>query len=505
MTQIKQRVMLVIMDGVGLNPRKDGNAVELSNSPYLHQLWRDNPTVPIHTSGEEVGLPAGVMGNSEVGHLNMGAGRIVYQPLTLINKEIREGKFHKNQAILALLDQVGDHCLHLMGLLSTGGVHGDIKHVASILELCKKQGVRNVAIHCYMDGRDMPPDSGLGLIRELESEIQRIGVGRIATIGGRYWAMDRDKRWDRVKKGHDAVVAGKGPRARSAEQAMQESYAKKIMDEFIEPVIIGESAPMRDGDGVFFWNFRPDRAREITRAMMDPDFAEFERENAPKLHYLGMVIYDETFNLPVAYPPQNLEKILAQILAENGLKQYHTAETEKYAHVTFFFNGGVEKEYAGETRKLIASPKVATYDLQPEMSSIAVTASVKEALAGGLHEFIVVNYANGDMVGHTGFLEAAIKAVEAVNLGISEIIPDALARGYAVLVTADHGNCEQMVWYENGEPHTQHTTFDVNFTVAGVAGAKLRQGGRLADVAPTILRIMGLPQPAEMTGESLLA
>ncbi len=497
-------VMLVIMDGVGINPRADHNAVAQAKKPFIEKIWRDFPTTAIRTSGEDVGLPAGVMGNSEVGHLNIGAGRVVYQTLTLINKEIREDRFASNAEIVKILEGVGQGTLHLMGLLSTGGVHGDIRHVEAILSACAKKGVKNVAIHCFMDGRDMPPRSGIDLVRQLESAIAKIGTGRIATVSGRYYAMDRDKRWERTKRAYDAVVNGDAPVFSSAVEAVQSAYAKDVTDEFVDPCVIGDAVRLQDGDSVFFWNFRPDRARQMTRALMDPEFAGFARERMPTLRYLGMVQYDEAFTLPIAYPPQNLDNVLARVLAKNGRKQFHTAETEKYAHVTFFLNGGIEEVNEGEVRKMIPSPKVATYDLQPEMSAEGVTQGVLDAIDSGEFDFIIVNYANGDMVGHTGVLEAAIRAVEAVDAGLAKIVPAVLARGGAALVTADHGNAEQMIWYETGEPHTQHTTFDVTFTVCGAGSVKLREGGRLADVAPTILSLMKIPQPAEMTGESLI-
>jgi 2,3-bisphosphoglycerate-independent phosphoglycerate mutase len=497
-------VMLVIMDGVGINPRPDHNAVVMAKKPFIEKMWKDYPVTSIKTSGEDVGLPSNVMGNSEVGHMNIGAGRVVYQPFTLINKEIREGSFFSNGRALEILEKVKGKTLHLMGLVSTGGVHGDVGHIEAILKLCKEKGQKDVAIHAFMDGRDMPPTSGLELILRIERAIKETGVGRIATVSGRYYAMDRDKRWERTKKAYDVVVDGLGPTATSAAEAVQANYDRKITDEFIDPVVIGSASAIQKGDAVFFWNFRPDRARQMTRALMDPDFKGFERARFPKIHYLGMVQYDEAFTLPIAYPPQNLANVLAEVLAAAGKTQFHSAETEKYPHVTFFLNGGVEEPKAGEDRVMIPSPKVATYDLQPEMSAPALTDAVMTALASKKYDFLIVNYANGDMVGHTGDLEAAIKSVEAVDAGLSRILPELLAQGGAAIVTADHGNCEQMIWYETGEPHTQHTTFEVTLTVLGAGGVKLRSGGRLADIAPTILALMNLPKPAEMTGESLI-
>lgn len=497
-------VMLVVMDGVGINPKTEANAVAQAKKPFLDKLWADYPVTTIKTSGEDVGLPPGVMGNSEVGHMNIGAGRIVYQPFTLINKEIREGAFDRNARILELLAKTGSKTLHLMGLVSTGGVHGDVGHIEAILRLCKKQGVTNVVIHAFMDGRDMPPTSGLDLLRRIEACILETGVGRIATVAGRYFAMDRDKRWERTKKAYDVICDAVGPSAESAEAIMKASYAADVTDEFVEPTRVGEGARIEEGDGVFFWNFRPDRARQLTRALMDPEFTGFARARFPKISYLGMVQYDEKFPLPIAYPPQNLDNVLAQVLEKAGKTQFHAAETEKYPHVTFFLNGGVEQPKTGEDRVMIPSPKVATYDLQPEMSAPELTGAVMEALRSRKYDFLIVNYANGDMVGHTGVLEAAIKAVEAVDAGLARIVPEALSQGGAVIVTADHGNAEQMIWYETGEPHTQHTTYEVTLTVAGAGPVRLRTGGRLADIAPTVLKLMGIPQPPEMTGESLI-
>lgn len=488
-------VMLVVMDGMGLNPRTDHNAVAMAKKPFIDQLWKNYPTTSIKTCGEDVGLPPGVMGNSEVGHMNIGAGRVVYQVLTLIDKEIREEKFYKNEQMLKLLAGVGTGTLHLMGLLSTGGVHGELRHVEAILEACRRMNVERVLVHCFTDGRDMPARSGLALVEMLEEAITRNGFGRIATVSGRYYAMDRDKRWERTEKAYKVVADGEGVSVPSASAAVRASYESDTTDEFIAPTVIGEYSGIEEGDSVFFWNFRPDRARQLTQKLI---------EGIPKLRYLGMVQYDKTFNLPAAYPPQNLNNVLADVLADRGKKQFHTAETEKYPHVTFFLNGGVEAPKTGEDRVMIPSPKVATYDLQPEMSERGVTAAVLEAIKSNRYDFIIVNYANGDMVGHTGILEAAIKAVEAVDGGLSEIIPALLARGGAAIVTADHGNAEQMIWYETGEAHTQHTTFEVPLTICGAGEIALRSGGRLADIAPTILRLLEIEQPAEMQGESLI-
>jgi 2,3-bisphosphoglycerate-independent phosphoglycerate mutase len=501
-------VLLVIMDGIGHNPNPDANAVAMATNPFMKRMWAEAPTTLIETSGEDVGLPPSVMGNSEVGHMNIGAGRVVYQPLTLIDKEIREDAFQKNPAILDLFNKSGAGTLHLMGLLSTGGVHGELRHVEAILAAAKAHGVTRVALHCYLDGRDMPSKSGIDLVRALEKSIREIGVGRIATISGRYYAMDRDKRWDRVKRAWEALIPGEAPVAATAEEAILASYAAEEKgDEFVAPVIIGgkDRDRIKDGDAVFFWNFRPDRAREMTRALMDPAFDGFERPAFPKLRYLCMTQYDETFSLPVAYPPQNLSNVLGEYLAAKGIKQFRTAETEKYAHVTFFFNGGREEPFTGEDRKLISSPKVATYDLQPEMSAPAVAEATLEAIRSGHYDFIIVNFANGDMVGHTGVLAAAIKAVETVDACLQKIVPAQLERGGAVIVTADHGNAEMMAWPETGEPYTQHTVGVVPLSILGADGAiRLRRGGRLADIAPTLLELMELPCPAEMTGRSLI-
>ncbi|RMH54668.1 MAG: 2,3-bisphosphoglycerate-independent phosphoglycerate mutase [Candidatus Hydrogenedentota bacterium] len=501
-------VLLVVMDGVGINPRKEANAVVLARKPFLEKMWERYPVTRIKTSGEDVGLPDGVMGNSEVGHLNIGAGRVVYQPFTRINKAIREKTFASNPEIQRVFSELEDGTLHLMGLLSTGGVHGDIGHVEAILDAAAAAGLKKVVLHPFLDGRDMPPRSGVNLVRRLEEKIAAVGIGRIASLSGRYYAMDRDRRWDRTAKAYEVIVEGRGRWKPNAIEAVEESYSAEVTDEFLLPVRIGPSEKeagcrIEEGDAVFFWNFRPDRARQMTRALMDPEFDGFARERFPRIHYLGMVVYDENFPLPAAFPPEDLHNVLAQVLSDRGLKQFHTAETEKYAHVTFFLNGGREDVFPGEDRKLIPSPKVATYDLQPEMSAPGVTEAVLEALDRD-YDFIIVNYANGDMVGHTGILEAAIRAVEAVDAGVSQIVPKVLEKGGVALVTADHGNAEQMIWYETGEPHTQHTTYDVTFTVCGAGDVSLRSGGRLADIAPTILALLGIEKPPEMTGENLI-
>ena len=512
-------VMLVIMDGIGINPSTGHNAVAQACKPYLEDVWTRFLTTRIRTSGEDVGLPHGVMGNSEVGHTNIGAGRVVYQALTRINRSIREKDFFSNHEIIKIIQGVKERkkTLHIMGLLSIGGVHASTNHVEAILEVAKAEGLEDVAIHCFMDGRDMPSKSGIDLVRKLESAIEKIGIGRIVNVSGRYYAMDRDKRWERTERAYRVLVGeNQENMATSATELLKKSYENNITDEFIEPTMIVPDGDkphrLQEGDGVFFWNFRPDRARQMTRALMDPDFDGFKRTEFPKIECLGMVRYDESFPLPIAYPPIPLKNVLAEVLEANSMKQFHTAETEKYAHVTFFLNGGREEPYKGEERGLVASPKVATYDLQPEMSAAGVTEGILSALEKDF-DFLVVNYANGDMVGHTGDLQATIKSVETVDACLAKIVPPVIEKGGVVIITADHGNAEQMIWYETDEPHTQHTTFDVTLTICGEGfeaegqsgnGISLKDGGRLADIAPIVLDLLGIDQPQEMTGESLI-
>ena len=504
---MKKPLTLIIMDGFGINPDTYGNAIEAAKTPNLSKLFAENPTTQIGASGMDVGLPDGQMGNSEVGHTNMGAGRIVYQELTRITKSIQDGDFFKNEALqnaMTAARQPGA-ALHLMGLLSDGGVHSHFDHLVGLLEMVKRSGVERVYVHALMDGRDVPPTSGKDFIVRLQEEMKRIGVGRIATVAGRYYAMDRDNRWERVEKAYAAMVYGEGVENADPVAAMEASYAADVTDEFVVPVVCaGQEGVIKAGDAVVFFNFRPDRAREITRTLVDPDFTGFRRRNGCfPLTYVCMTQYDATMpRVQVAFKPQTLTNTLGEYLSNQGLTQLRIAETEKYAHVTFFFNGGVEKEYPGEERALIHSPKVATYDLQPEMSAYKVCDEVVSRINSGKYDVIILNYANCDMVGHTGVFDAARQAVEAVDTCVGKTVEATLAMGGVALITADHGNADKM--YEaDGSPFTAHTTNPVPFCVVG-RDCTLRDGGRLADIAPTMLQILGLPQPEEMTGQSLM-
>ncbi len=509
----KKPLLLMILDGWGISPDTANNAVALANTPNLDALIAEYPHTQIRTSGMAVGLPDGQMGNSEVGHLNIGAGRVVYQDLTRISKAIADGDFFTNPVLLDCIarTKASGGRLHLAGLLSDGGVHSHNTHLYGLLELAKKEDVREVFIHCLLDGRDTPPQSGAAYLAELETEISRIDIGRIATVMGRYYAMDRDNRWDRVDKAYSAIVSGKGECRVSAAEAISLSYSAGVHDEFVIPcVICADNAPVgtvQDNDGFIFFNFRSDRAREITRALALDDFDGFDRNKRPQLaSFICMTEYDATFGLPIAFGPEELANILSQVLAKAGRMQLRIAETEKYAHVTFFFNGGVEEPYPGEERCLIPSPKeVATYDQKPEMSAFPVTEELLSRIDEDKYDVIVLNLANCDMVGHTGIIPAAIKAVEAVDACVGMLVAKVREKEGAALITADHGNAEQMR-DENGAPFTAHTTNPVWFVVVDDTrkGATLREGGRLADIAPTILKMLGIEQPREMTGESLL-
>ena len=504
---MKKPLALIIMDGFGLRRETEGNAIAAAKHPTLDRLWETCPHTQIGASGLDVGLPDGQMGNSEVGHTNMGAGRIVYQELTRITKSIEDGEMEREPALLHAMENAKKPgaALHLMGLLSDGGVHSHIRHLFGLLEMAKKNGVEKVFIHCFMDGRDVPPTSGAEYIEQLQNELARIGLGKIATVSGRYYAMDRDNRWERVGKAYDAMVNGEGVKAPDPVAMMHQSYADGVTDEFIVPAVVTENATIRSGDSVIFFNFRPDRARELTRTLVDPDFTGFGRKKGFfPLIYICMTQYDATMpNVEVAYKPQSLENTLGEYISKKGLTQLRIAETEKYAHVTFFFNGGVEAPYPGEDRALIPSPKVATYDLQPEMSAYAVTDEAVRRIESGRYDVIILNYANCDMVGHTGVFEAAVKAVEAVDTCLGRLLAALEKAGGRAFLTADHGNADQMA-DENGAPFTAHTTNPVPFVAIGFGDIKLRSGGRLADIAPTMLQAMGLPQPEEMTGRSLL-
>ncbi len=502
--------MLMILDGFGENENEKANAVKLANTPNIDKLMKTCPTTDIRTSGLDVGLPEGQMGNSEVGHTNIGAGRIVYQELTRITKSIEEGDFFSNVEFNKAIENCKKYHskLHIFGLLSDGGVHSHIRHLYALLELAKRKDFEDVYVHCFMDGRDTPPTSGETYIAELEEKMKEKGVGKIATITGRFYAMDRDKRWQRVEKAYNALVKGEGEKATSSISAIESSYQKEVFDEFIEPtVIMNNDAPVATigkHDSVIFFNYRPDRAREITRTLVDKEFNEFEVEKDLDLYYVCMTSYDETMpNVHIAFQKEELVNTFGEYIAKQGLKQLRIAETEKYAHVTFFFNGGEEKQYEGEDRILVPSPKVETYDLQPEMSAYEVTEKVVDAINSQNYDCIILNYANPDMVGHTGNLEAAIKAIETIDECVGKVVEAVEKQNGVLLITADHGNAEQMIDYKTGEPHTAHTTNPVPLILVGMENAKLKQG-RLADLAPTMLAIMGLPKPEEMTGESII-
>ena len=501
-------VALIILDGFGFENKTTGNAVKAAKKPNFDKLWENYATTLIGASGEDVGLPDGQMGNSEVGHLNIGAGRVVYQELTRITKAIREGDFFENEALLKAMENAKNSNLHIMGLLSDGGVHSHINHLKGVLELAKKQGVQNVYVHAYMDGRDTAPDSGLGYIKEIEEYMSQNSVGKIATVSGRYYAMDRDNRWERVHKAYDAIVRGQGHKAESAVEAMESSYKDEVLDEFVIPTVITSDnepiATIKKGDSVIFFNFRPDRAREITRTLVDPNFEGFEREHFD-LTFVTMTQYDKTMpNVIVAYKPVSLENTLGQYISGKNKTQLRIAETEKYAHVTFFFNGGREEAYEGEDRILIPSPKVATYDLKPEMSAYEVTEALLKKMEEDPKDLVVLNFANPDMVGHTGVFEAAVKAVETVDECLGRVVEKITSMGGACLISADHGNAEQMIDPSTGGAFTAHTTNKVPFILVKDGDVKLRENGKLCDFAPTILDIMGLEKPAEMSGSSLI-
>ncbi len=506
-------VLLIVLDGWGVSPNTEGNAVAAARAPIYASLLRDHPNTTLNASGESVGLPEGQMGNSEVGHLNLGAGRVVYQDITRITKAIRDGEFARNPAFLSAMEAVKKNgsALHLMGLLSDGGVHSHIDHITAMFDLARSQGLKQVFFHAFLDGRDTPPSSALAYIEQLEAHLEKIGTGRIATVMGRFYAMDRDKRWERVRKAYEAMVLGEGIRKPTATEAVKDSYENGKTDEFMLPAVIQGKNPsrgigvIREGDAVIFCNFRSDRAREITRALTDPAFDGFPRQNVPKLaSYICLTNYDETFGLPVAFPPVRLTNILGEIVSKKGLRQFRIAETEKYAHVTFFFNGGVETPFPLEDRVLVPSPRdVATYDQKPEMSAREVTDELVKRILKKQYGFILVNYANPDMVGHTGVIEAAIKAVEVLDECLGKVLRAAQEAGFAVLITADHGNLEVMKDNKTGQPHTAHTTDPVPFILID-GKSKLREGGILADVAPTVLKLMGIKKPAEMTGKSLI-
>jgi len=508
----KRPTVLMILDGYGLNNKEQGNAVAEGKTPVMDKLMAECPFVKGYASGMDVGLPDGQMGNSEVGHLNMGAGRIVYQELTRITKEIQDGDFFKNEVLLDAVRNAKEHdsALHMYGLLSDGGVHSHNTHLYALLELAKREGLKKVYVHCFLDGRDTPPASGKDFVQELTDKMAEIGVGEIATVMGRYYAMDRDNRWDRVELAYKAMVCGEGLTAESGVQAVENSYAEDKTDEFVIPTVImkdgAPTAKIQDHDSIIFFNFRPDRAREITRAFCCDDFTGFEREKRLNVAYVCFSEYDVTIpNKEVAFKKVVITNTFGEFLAAHHLKQARIAETEKYAHVTFFFNGGVEEPNEGEDRILVKSPKVATYDLKPEMSAYEVCDKFVEAIKSEKYDVIITNFANPDMVGHTGIEEAAIKAVEAVDECVGRVVDAIKEVDGQLFICADHGNAEQLVDYETGAPFTAHTTNPVPFILVNYDPAyTLREGGCLADIAPTMIEMMGLEQPKEMTGKSLL-
>ena len=505
----KKPVLLCIMDGFGWVPNETfGNAVVAAKTPHLDALMAKYPMTTIDASGMAVGLPDGQMGNSEVGHTNMGAGRIVYQQLTLITKSIHDGEMLKNPVLVKNMKAAieAGKAIHLMGLVGTGGVHSHADHWFGVLEMAKYLGAKEVYLHCITDGRDTDPHSGKGFLADLQAKLDELGVGKIASVSGRYYAMDRDNNWDREEKAYAAFVYGEGNHAANAAEAIEASYAADKTDEFVLPCVTCEGGRVQDGDTVIFMNFRPDRARQMTRIFCDDDFKGFERRGGRKqVNYVCMAEYDATMpNCEVAYPPVELKNVLGQYLSENGKTQLRIAETEKYAHVTFFFNGGVEAPYEGEDRCVIPSPKVATYDLKPEMSAPEVADECVKRIESGKYDVVILNFANCDMVGHTGVFEAAVKAVEAVDAAVEKVVTAVLNAGGCAFLTADHGNAEKMK-NPDGTPFTAHTTNVVPFVAIGCGDVKLREGGCLADIAPTMLPYIGLPVPAEMTGKSIIA
>jgi 2,3-bisphosphoglycerate-independent phosphoglycerate mutase len=497
--------LLVVMDGFGFGEPGPGNAVAAASTPNIDRLVGEWPITSLKASGLSVGLPEGQMGNSEVGHLNIGAGRVVFQELTRIDLACNDGSLAENEVLAEAIDAAvtTGRAVHFMGLVSNGGVHSHQSHLYALVEVAARRGAENVHVHCFLDGRDTPPKSGLGFVQKLESELDRIGVGSVATVMGRYYAMDRDNRWDRVEKAWRAIVLGDGVPADSASDAISASYDAGVNDEFVLPAVVAP-ARVQDGDTVIFFNFRPDRAREITRAFTDPTFEGFDRPVRPDVHFVCLTEYDPTIPAPVAFPKSLPERVLADVLAENDLRQLHIAETEKYAHVTFFFNGGAEEPKKGEKRVLVPSPKVATYDLQPEMSAPEVTDALVAAIEADEADVYIVNYANCDMVGHTGIFDAAVAAVEAVDASVGAVVDAIRSKGGFAMVTADHGNAEAMVDPDGETPFTAHTNSDVPLIVVADGVRELDDGGILADVAPTLLELLGIDVPEEWTGRSLL-
>ncbi len=502
------RVLLCIMDGWGINTDCPKDATKTANTPNIDRFYKEEPNIQIFAHGEHVGLPDGQMGNSEVGHLNIGAGRIVYQELTKINKEIKEGEFFKNEKFLNAVKHVKENnsSLHMYGLVSTGGVHSSLDHILALIEFAKQQRLEKVYFHAFLDGRDTPPKSAVGFLETVETKLKEAGLPPIASVSGRYYAMDRDNRWERIEKAYNMLILGEGNKANSAVEAVKASYEKGVSDEFVEPAVINvPDSRIEDNDAVIFFNFRPDRAREISKAINFENFDGFKRKAVRKnIYYVTFTQYDASFPFPVAFEPQKLTNILGDVLDKSGIKQFRTAETEKYAHVTFFFNGGVEAPNKLETRVLVNSPKVATYDLQPEMSAYQVCDEVLKALDNEDYGFILVNFANPDMVGHTGVMEAAVKACETVDECAGKIVAKAKENNVAVILTADHGNAECMEDKVTHAPYTAHTTNPVPLFVINAGNIKLKETGALCDIAPTVLDIMNIAKPKEMTGNSLI-
>jgi len=513
-TKVYKPVCLIILDGWGLTEKIEGNAVRLANTPNMDSYYKIYPNTRLKPSGEAVGLPEGQMGNSEVGHLNIGAGRVVYQEFTRINKGIEDGSFYENDVLIKAINNVKNNksSLHLMGLISNGGVHSHIKHLESLIDLAVKNEVENLFIHAFLDGRDVPPRSAVPFLNQVDDYLKKKGSGKIATVSGRYYSMDRDNRWERTKKSYDALVYRKGEKLKTAEEVVKESYKNDVDDEFVIPAMVEcgseEKAKVKSGDSVIFFNFRPDRARQLTRAFISRDFDKFDRgKNPPQVYFVCMTQYDKTFGTPIAFSAQKIKNTLGEVLSKNNLKQLRIAETEKYAHVTFFFNGGIEKSYKGEDRVLIPSPKVATYDLKPEMSAFEVTDAILKRIRSQKYDVIILNYANPDMVGHTGHIDAAIKAIEAVDKCLGRVVDELNNIGGLALITADHGNAEEMYDFDEDKVITAHSTNPVPFIVCD-SKIKLRSYSssfKLSDIAPTILDILGIKKPKEMTGDSLIS
>lgn len=505
----KKPYLLMILDGVGVGDYDDGDAFKLAKTPNLDRLTSRYPHNTLEASGLSVGLPDGQMGNSEVGHANIGSGRIIYQELTRINKSIDDGDFFGNKALLGAVNNAKNNnsALHLIGLVSDGGVHSHQNHLYALLKLARDNGLKKVFIHAFLDGRDTSPNSGIDFIKSLQSEIDQIGVGRILTVGGRYYGMDRDNRWDRVELAYDAIVNGKGHAVDSVNDFIVENYQNGIYDEFIKPTVVkseNQDIAINDGDSVIMFNFRPDRARQFAHALADDAFSHFDRRQKKNIKLVTMTNYDRTLSsVEIAYPLQNIENSIGEYIAKLGYSQFRIAETEKYAHVTFFFNGGIEKPFDREDRLVVSSPNVATYDLQPEMSAFRVTDGVIKALESKKYDLIVVNFANGDMVGHTGKLEQSIRAVEALDECVGRIVDKLSDLGGEAIITADHGNCEYMIDPKNGSSITSHSTFDVPVIVVSDRVKSVRHG-KLCDISPTMLSIMGLDVPKEMTGHSII-